>query len=266
LGIHWQPLENSSTRKYFKLDATTTGVLVTHVSPVSPANNVLQPNDVILSIDGNKIADNGTVDFFGGERVFLNYLFVNKFVGEKCDMAVLREGTTHSLSFPLVSSSELQLVPLKTDGSPSYLVYGGLVFTKLTISYLREFESEEHDNWYDVAPRALVHKALLGFKESTDQEVVVLSHVLADDLNYGYANYFNVELEKFNGLKVKNLKHLHTMIHSLEEEFARFDFADKTLVILDARQVKKRSKAILRQYAIPAAHSEDLVTLDEQEK
>jgi len=259
LGIQWQTLENNSLRNFYQLDSSMTGVLVTWISPVSPANGILLPEDVILSINNIRIANNGTVDFYGGERVFLNYLFVHNFVGEKCEMQVLRKKEIINLSFPLISSTDLALVPAKNVYIPEYLVYGGFVFTKLTIQYLREFESEDQDNWYDAAPRTLVHKALHGFREESDQEVVILSHVLADDLNYGYTHMYNVELEKFNGVKVRNLKHLDNMIHSSNEPFAKFNFADKTIALLETRQVKKRNKGILRHYAISAAQSENFI-------
>uniref|UniRef100_A0A6B2L325 PDZ domain-containing protein n=1 Tax=Arcella intermedia TaxID=1963864 RepID=A0A6B2L325_9EUKA len=256
LGVQLQHLENESLRKFYQLAEDTTGILVTHISDVSPAVNSLAVNDVILSVEGIQIANNGTVEFEGGERLFLNYLLVNKFVGDTCKMDVLRAGQRISVSFPLASSSSLQLVPLKN--LPSYLVYGGLVFTKLSIPYLREFEHEDQENWFDVAPRNLVQRALTGFKESEDHEITILSHVLADDINYGFTHLYNMELEKFNGKKVKNLKHLQELIEDSGEEFARFDFLDKSVVILEVRQVKERGSRILRQYAIPSAYSQDL--------
>eukprot|EP01125_Pyxidicula_operculata_P001953 TRINITY_DN1190_c0_g1_i1.p1 TRINITY_DN1190_c0_g1~~TRINITY_DN1190_c0_g1_i1.p1 ORF type:complete len:503 (+),score=91.25 TRINITY_DN1190_c0_g1_i1:520-2028(+) len=258
LGIHWQPLENASMRENLKLKKDTTGILVVRVSKVSPAHEVLHTGDVILSIDGTVIANNGTVEFFGGERVFLNYLLVHKFVGDSCNMDILRNGEKLSVSFKLKSSTELSLVPVKSNGLPSYVIYGGLVFTVLTIPYLREFEGEEQDNWYEVAPRHLVHKALTCLREYPDQEVVILSHVLADDLNYGYTNFYNKELDKFNGVEIRNIKQLFQLLQGCQEEFAKFEFKDKGIVILNTKLVQKRTKSIMRQYAVPSLHSEDL--------
>jgi len=221
-------------------------------------------DDVILSFDGSIIANNGTVDFLGGERLYIDYLLVHKFVGDICEMNILRKGTRHKISFPLVSSRAIQLVPVKTEGLPSYLVYAGFVFTKLTIPYLREFESEDQENWFDTAPRALVHKALHGYREDLDHEIVILSHVLADDLNYGFAHLYNIELKNFNGEKVKNLKHLYSMINnisSLDDKFARFDFADNLVAILDRQKVQQRNKIILKEYRIKEDHSSDLDTI-----
>lgn len=72
------------------LDDATSGVVITRIAPVSPAYNVLKPGDVIVEIDGSKIANNGTVHFRDGERLFLNYLLVQKFVGDLCNLAILR--------------------------------------------------------------------------------------------------------------------------------------------------------------------------------
>jgi hypothetical protein len=116
----------------------------------------------------------------------------------------------------------VDLVPVhgaESDRMPSYLVYGGLVFSKLTIAYLGEYG----EDWYNTAPRQLVYKALNSFQQSKDQEIVLLSHVLVDDCNYGYNSYLNIQLKKFNGVDVLNLHQLDQLIESTTSEFSRFD-------------------------------------------
>jgi hypothetical protein len=43
--------------------AFQTGVLVNHVEAVSKARGILQKDDVLLSVDGHRIANDGTVAF-----------------------------------------------------------------------------------------------------------------------------------------------------------------------------------------------------------
>jgi len=192
--------------------------------------------------------------------MYINYLLVNKFVDDQVTAKILRDGEPMEVQFKLSSSTDLTLVPAKSCKRPSYLVYGGLVFTNLSISYLREFEtSEDSDNWFDAAPRDLVHRALHQLKEKPDEELVILGHVLADDLNYGYAHLYNLVLTEYNGVKIHNLRHLHKLITDSKEKFSRFDFADKSIVILDAGLVKKKNKTILKDYSIITDASEDLL-------
>jgi len=74
------------------------------------------------------------------------------------------------------------LVPVyapEYEKGPPYLVFGGLVFSRLTLAYLGEYG----DEWWNQAPRPLVNKAMLEYQKKKDQEIVILSHVLVDDCN-----------------------------------------------------------------------------------
>lgn len=55
LGANIQPLESNALRKHFQLSDQQTGVLVARVNKQSPAANVLQPNDIILSMDAIEV-------------------------------------------------------------------------------------------------------------------------------------------------------------------------------------------------------------------
>ena len=63
LGIRWQPIENHHMRTYFKLALKETGILVSATLKLSCSYDYLQRGDVLMSLDGVKIADNGTVVF-----------------------------------------------------------------------------------------------------------------------------------------------------------------------------------------------------------
>lgn len=267
MGIGWQTLENDSMKSFFKIPQGLTGVVINKIIPVSPASKVVRAGDILHSIDGCIIANNGTVHFRNGERVYLNYLFVKKFVGEFCKCEIIREGKKLEVSFSLLSSTDLALIPTNSPSNkPSYLVIGGLVFTRLTIAYLREYSGEDENNWYDTAPRSLVHRAFHSVRESIDQELVVLSHVLADDINFGYAQLSSTELLSFNGKKVMNMRHLHQMINDNEEQYLRFDFTDNIFVVLEKKDLAAASKRIMVEYALPSNYSDDLELNEKKSK
>ena len=56
-------------------------------------------------------------------------------------------------------------------------------------------------------------------------QVVILSQVLACDATLGYEDYCNVQVFRFNGTPVKNLKHLTELVSICKEEYMRFDLA-----------------------------------------
>lgn len=63
--------------------------------------------------------------------------------------------------------------------------------------------------------------------------------MLADDINFGYAQLSSTELLSFNGKKVMNMRHLHRLITDCEEQFLRFDFTDN--MYETRRSIKKKS-------------------------
>ncbi|KAJ3341610.1 hypothetical protein HDU93_004512 [Gonapodya sp. JEL0774] len=58
-----QTLENDSLRSYLGMTDDQTGIMVLKVHPLSPANGVLEREDVLLEMDGHRIANDGTVEF-----------------------------------------------------------------------------------------------------------------------------------------------------------------------------------------------------------
>ena len=56
-------------------------------------------------------------------------------------------------------------------------------------------------------------------------QVVILSQVLACDATLGYEDYCNVQVFRFNGTLVNNLKHLIELVSACKGEYMRFDLA-----------------------------------------
>lgn len=52
-----------------------------------------------------------------------------------------------------------------------------------------------------------------------------MSQVLAGEATLGYEDYCNIQVLKFNGTPVRNLRHLTELVSSCEEKYMRFDLA-----------------------------------------
>lgn len=61
LGIRWQAIESEHMRTYFQLKPKETGVLVSKILRLSCCYKQLQRGDVLMSLNGEDIADDGTV-------------------------------------------------------------------------------------------------------------------------------------------------------------------------------------------------------------
>ena len=114
-------------------------------------------------------------------------------------------GETEAFTASFAVKPRAPLVPVhQYDRLPSYYVYAGLVFSPLTQPHLQEFG----DDWFNTAPRRLVDRALNDHPTSPGQEVVILSQVLADEVNAGYQGMHDLEVRAVNGREVKSLREL----------------------------------------------------------
>jgi len=254
IGIQCQPMENPQLRHFHKMTRDLTGVLVNHVEAVSKANGILQKDDVLLSIDKHRIANDGTVAFRKRERIFFDYLTSMKYIGDSCELEILRHGERKHVAVQL---SPIQpLVPIhRFDQRPSYFIHGGLVFTPLTQPYLQEYG----EDWYNNSPRKLCLKALTEFMEKPGQEVVILSAVLVHEINYGYQQMTNLQLLRFNDQKINNLQHLTKLVAANTQPYLRFDFDEHVVLILEAEAAKKAEEEILTRHRISYPCSPDLL-------
>ena len=77
-----------------------------------------------------------------------------------------------------------------------------------------------------------------------DQEVVILSHVLAHVCNIGYDSYRNMALRAVNGVPVRNLQHTKTLVEqaaaatAAEAQGGRvvFEFCNDAVIVLDGHE------------------------------
>jgi S1-C subfamily serine protease len=95
--FQYQSMENSSYRKYLKLNDEQHGILVTSVEPACVLSKILQEDDVIIAIDNVPIADDGTIYFRRGERLNFKHLEKLKFVGDTVTFTIIRQGKKYTV-------------------------------------------------------------------------------------------------------------------------------------------------------------------------
>ncbi|XP_059645659.1 protease Do-like 9 [Cornus florida] len=254
LGVEWQKMENVDLRLSMGMQPDQKGVRIKRIDPTSPESKFLMPSDIILSFDGVDIANDGTVPFRHGERIGFSYLVTKKYSGDSAAIKVLRDSKTFKLDIKL--ATHRRLIPAHNKGRPpSYYIIAGFVFTTVSVPYLR---SEYGKDYGYEAPVKLLDKLLHELPQSEDEQLVVVSQVLAADINIGYEDIVNTQVHAFNGKPVKNLKSLATMVESCDEKFLKFDLAYQQIVALQTKNAKAATLDILTTYCIPSAISDDL--------
>ncbi|PIN18790.1 Serine protease [Handroanthus impetiginosus] len=254
LGIEWQKMENPDLRLSMGMKPDQKGVRIRRVNPTSPQSQVLKSSDVILSFDGFDIANDGTVPFRHGERIGFSYLVSHKYTGDSAEIKILRN--SESLTFNIILGTHRRLIPAHNKGRPpSYYIIAGFVFSTVSVPYLRSEYGKEYG--YE-APVKLLDKLLYEMPQSPDEQIVVVSQVLAADINFGYEDIANTQVLAFNGQPVKNLKGLAIMVESCNDEYLKFDLEFQQIVVLRTETAKAATSDILATHCIPAAMSDDL--------
>ena len=261
LGVYFQRLESEALRAKHGLAKDHKGIMIRAIEPTSCSHGVLREGDVLLEFEGTEIACDGTIPFRKGERIAFGHLISQKFIGDTATATVLRGG--EKLDVSLTLGGVTRVVPLGMDvDNPPYLVVGGLVFTVVTVLYLR---SEFGEDFERNSPVRLLN-TMYSMAETEDRQVVVLSQILASDATTGYEpdDFYNLRVHSFNGQKVENLAALADMVEEClgglgpgegEGEYVEFEVGEhyKELIVLEKSKVAKATKDIMQQHSIPHA-------------
>ncbi|WJX65205.1 Protease Do-like 10, mitochondrial [Trifolium repens] len=254
LGLSCQTTENVHLRNHFGMQPGMTGVLVNKINPLSDAYKVLKKDDIILSFDGVPIANDGTVPFRNRERITFDHLVSMKKLNEKAVVRVMRDGQELELS--IILRPIQPLVPVhQFDKLPSYYIFAGLVFVPLTQPYLHEYG----EDWYNASPRRLCERALRELPKKENQQLVILSQVLMDDINAGYERLADLQVLKVNGTEIDNLEHLCQLVENCSTDSLHFDLDDNRVIVLNYETAKIATSRILKRHRIPSSMSADLI-------
>ncbi|KAF3663411.1 Protease Do-like 2, chloroplastic, partial [Capsicum annuum] len=175
--------------------------------------------DVIVSFDGVHVGCEGTVPFRSSEHIAFCYLISQKFAGDSVEVGIIRAG--EFMKVQAVLKPRVHLVPYHIEGGqPSYLVVAGLVFTPLSIPLIQEERC--------CIGQKLLTKARHSSAKFEGEQIVVLSQVLANEVNIGYEDM------------------------SYEQgQFLVFEFEGNNLVVVEREEALSASASILKDYGIP---------------
>ncbi len=260
LGLVMQRLENPLLRKRVGLTGKQSGLLVVGVEWGSSCHGHVEVGDAVLSIDGNRVANNGTVQYGGRFRTGSEVILGDHYVGDVVKLSVLRAGTVLDLSIRL--EPYVALVPRSQyDTAPSYFVYAGMVFQPLSLDYLRTWP-----DWWEKAPPELLHHYYSGVRTAERQEAVVLTQVLADPIGVGYEGLDNTTVTRVStgakrtpngGLVPRNLRHLVELLENATEVI-EIQVSDESVVAIDPAEAREANQRILERYHIRHDRSPDL--------
>lgn len=248
LGVNWEEAENPALRRSLGLKDDGAGVLITRIQFGSSAWDVLQPLDVLVSLGGVPIAQNGTVPLRRDERVDLGDLIARRQIGEHLEAGIVRGGKTMTVNMTLKKLVELVPGP-RHDTVPSYFILGGFVFMPLSDDFFRAHGGGTYKL-----------RSLAGDDVATAErpQVVVLSQVLADEVNRGYHGWGLMAVEKLNGRPIGGMQALVAAASASVDGRQVIEFDNGTRAVLDDAAAAKALPAIMARYGAVKDRSADL--------
>lgn len=225
---------NASMKQYYGLQHDH-GVLV---KKALPGVDLLKTGDVILSVDGMPVANDGSIKTELGRINFL-FAFHKKQIGQTVTLKLLRNNKQIELIHPV---SYLQpIVAREFNQLPRFFIYGGLVFTPMTKNYISGLNIEGK-SIYEILDTTIEGKDI-------NEPVVWMKTIFPHNVNRGYESRWNI-VEAVNGHQIKNFAHFIETIEGITEEFVVIDHLDKTRVILNRTQAEAALLDIKQRFSL----------------
>lgn len=263
LPYNYQDMENPALRAACGMDNTQSGILLTAVPDFLRGTDKLLPGDVLMSIGGYPVANDGTVEFRSGQRVTADYVVEQMQIGQSVALELFRNGkkVTVKVRLDFAKVPENYLVPGDLhDVVPQYYVIGGLVFAPLTSNYLQAGIDAED------LPLRLFRYIQDGWVAKTkgQSQVVALIDVLSDEVNAGYETQGNDVVREVNGRRITSMKDLVAAFEdNWDGDFHKIVLgrpeSGPSYIVLSGKKVRERDQAILQRYKVPAKASPDLL-------
>lgn len=264
LGIYTQKIESDALRHYVGLPADRTGVLVSRVVHGSSADGTLHEGDVLVSVDGQAVACDGSMALREHDRVHFTHLVSRHQVGDRLAVGVLRRNAAVELSVKLDHYVGM-VSPPRPDRRPTYCIFAGLVFVPLTYDFMAMWEWDKvhyryKHYYYDQLP------------SERHKQIVILNKVLPHDVNVGYHQVDGAVVERINGIDIVEIR---DVLRAFETPLGEFDVIELdyhgqrgetsdyhttygTLIVLHADLARRAGAEILAQNGIASDRSADL--------
>jgi S1-C subfamily serine protease len=231
------PIENAAQRKALGLDDNGIGVFVSNVESAGAAGDVLKIGDVILSIDGQAVYNNGYIRYHG-EMVNMNEVVERKFVGDKVKLEILRDKKKETVELTLKRFLPYLTMGEQYDQRPRYLLYAGLLFQPMNRNLM------EAHNIRDPLVSYVFDNYLSKEIYKERPEVVVLTNILPDEVNSYLQGSQHSIVDEVNGVKIKTLRDVAEALKKKEGD-------GKFIVI---KLLEKNRPLVLKRDFAEAAH------------
>ena len=188
-----------------------------------------------------------------GLTVHLSEVIEQKQIGETVDITFYRQGQLNTKTAKIALNRPILPYDRQFDVPPRYVTYAGLTFVPVTRYYLEVWGS----SWITDMPFYLRYLFYDSEQLNTDRdrkEYVVLSEILADEVNSYTSGFEDMVVESVNGIEIRSLSDLPEALQTDVDGFCIIRFmGNPRPLVLDAGKASQSQDRILEKYHVPAA-------------
>jgi S1-C subfamily serine protease len=250
IGLLAANMENPAARRYAGVPEGQSGIRIENIFAGSGLDELLNVDDVITSIDGYGVANDGTIDW-NGLRLPCFSLSDFKQVGESLTVDLIRKGESRTVQIPLTGYQVGEMRANLYDRKPTYYIYAGMVFVPLNLEVMKTYS----DQWVQKAPQELIYEIYfrpLADRIAFDRPRVVQIRRLEHAVNAEEPLFLYRLIESVNGRPVNTLQDLALAIKQNRDDFHVIRFEEVNgITVLNRQEADAAHEEILKKYAIP---------------
>jgi S1-C subfamily serine protease len=257
-----QTLENPALRQYLKLDRSIEGAVV-HSPYRDDPGYPLKEFDVITKIGEHPIDNQGMVKLGPSLRVAFRYQVQHVIKNGKVPLTIVRGGKTMQVQVPAEGPRPLLIQDLQGD-YPSYFVYGPIVFTRASAEFLSVINSNVQAMVAFGANASPLVTRRGDQPDANHEELVVISApFFPHKLVTGYSNRMGSVIDTVNGVPVRSLRHLVTLLRDMKEDLIviRFNQRFGETMVLPRKAMLEATDGILQDNGIRTQGSADMMAV-----
>jgi len=248
MGAQFMAMENKAMRRHYGLPDNGLGCLVADVVKGASCDGALRIGDVVLAVNGLPVDATAMIEL-EGVRVRLEELAERSFAGDKVQFTILRGGEVQQTEATLAPLPSIRVLSHRYDEQPRYVVFGGLVFQPLDFNVVQEHQVPSGDVVVEL------DRFTRGGESAVKEDLVLLTRTLPDEVNARFDDMGRGLVTKVNGVEVKGLAHLHSLLYPAEgtarPEYTVIELSDAARpLVIDNAAVDAANERIAERYNI----------------
>ena len=249
-GINIVPLHNPAFRAFLKLPNGEGARIDRIFKPFPETQQRIRENDVILEIDGIPVGSDGML-LYKGNRVQASVLFDAAQHGASVPIKIWRDGAPLEIELPLYVNTEDRISGRQYDTPPPYLMIGGLVFTELSLDFLRSLGRDKRSTSAEILYELFYRN--FQDEDASRAKPILLASQLKHPGNIDFRAPLRSILTELNGQPIHSIQDLQTALKNPIDGYHRFKFSNHVVEALEVENAKAIDQALMEAYQIPAA-------------